>query len=276
MSDDILKIDIDALLQSRLPRHYRFIPRWAIKWLKRTIHEDVINNVLATSHGLEGVDFAEHVLNYLNVNVDIEGMEHLQPGKRYIFVANHPLGGLDGIALISHVGRHYNSNIRFMVNDLLMAIKPLKSLFLPINKHGRQSRDAAKLISQQYSSDNQMLTFPAGLCSRLQDDGTVADLKWNKHAVVHAIHDQRDVVPVYVDAVNSRFFYLLAKWRKRLGIKFNIEMLYLPDEMFKKRNSTFKIYIGEPIAWQSLDAARPLDEAARLRNIVYKLIKHPL
>lgn len=271
MSEQALHIDVDQILRARMPRHYRYIPGWAIRWLKRTIHEDMINEVLASGRGLEGVDFAQHVLKCLNVDVEIEGMHQLQPGKRYVFVANHPLGGLDGLALISHVGKHYDGNIRFMVNDLLMAIKPLQCIFLPINKHGRQSRQAAELISQQYSGDNQMLTFPAGLCSRLQDDGSVADLRWNKHVVVRAVHDQRDVVPIYVDAINSRFFYRLAKWRKRLGIKFNIEMLYLPDEMYKKRNSTFKIYLGKPIDWQTLDASRPLDQAARLRDIVYQL-----
>lgn len=271
MENEALKVDIDEILRARLPRHYRYIPRWVVGWLKRTIHEDVINDVMASGHGLEGVDFARHVLDYLHVDVDIDGMQLLEPGKRYIFVANHPLGGLDGLALISHVGQLYNGNIRFMVNDLLMAIKPLQSIFLPINKHGKQSREAAELINEQYSSDNQMLTFPAGLCSRMQDDGSVADLRWNKHAVVHAVNDQRDVVPVYVNAVNSRFFYRLARWRKRLGIKFNIEMLYLPDEMYRKRNSTLRIRMGQPIAWRSLDAAHPLDQATQLRDIVYRL-----
>lgn len=200
-------------------------------------------------------------------------MEHLQDGKRYVLVANHPLGGVDGLALISLIGKRYGGKIRFMVNDLLMAVKPLDNIFMPVNKHGRQSRTAAALIDDEYGGDKQMLTFPAGLCSRLHDDGTVADLEWHKHVVVRAIHDQRDVVPVHVDAVNSRFFYRLARWRARLGVKFNIEMLYLPDEMFKKRHSTLGITIGQPIPWQELDQATPKAEAARLRNIVYDINK---
>ncbi len=274
--DEALRIDIDKLLQSRLPKHYRYIPRWAVAWLKRTVHQDELNGILERGKDLKGVEFASHVLGELDIKVNVRGMERLQEGKRYVFAANHPLGGVDGLALISHMGQHYGGNIRFMVNDLLMAVKPLDNIFLPVNKHGRQSRNAAALISEQYSGDNQMLTFPAGLCSRLHDDGTVADLEWHKHVVVRAIHDQRDVVPVYVDAQNSRFFYRLARWRARLGVKFNVEMLYLPDEMFKKRNTTLNITVGYPIAWQQLDQTDPKGQAAQLRDTVYNIKNNQL
>lgn len=276
MSDDTLRVDIDQILQARLPRHYRYIPRWVVGWLKRTVHEDAINEIMASGAGLKDVEFARHVLNCLHVDTTATGMEHLEEGKRYIFASNHPLGGLDGLALITLMGQRYGNNLRFMVNDLLMAVKPMTGIFLPVNKFGRQSRQAAELIGEQYNGDNQMLTFPAGLCSRMQPDGTVADLAWNKHVIARAIHDHRDVVPVHVNSTNSRFFYRLARWRKRLGIKFNIEMLYLPDEMYRKRGETIPITVGTPIPWQSLDAAHPLDEAARLRGIVYELKKDTL
>lgn len=269
MESEVVKIDIDAVLQSRAGRYCRFIPGFAREWLKRTVHQDELNAILERGQGLEGIDFAEHVLRELDITVNVTGMDHLQDGKRYVFVANHPLGGLDGLALISLIGRHYDGKIRFLVNDLLMAVKPLNSVFLPINKHGRQSRTAAALIDGEYRGDNQMLTFPAGLCSRLQPDGNVADLKWQKHVVVRAVADHRDVVPVYVSEENSRFFYRLAQWRKRLGIKFNIEMLYLPDEMMKKRGATINVTVGKPIDHTALDAAHALDQAALLRNIVY-------
>lgn len=273
MSDDILKIDIDALLQSRLPRHHKFIPAFVRGWLKRIVHQDEINDILERSRGLKGVDMAAFVLNDLGITLNVEGLERLDDDKRYIFASNHPLGGLDGLALIALIGKRYNGRIKFLVNDLLMALKPFDDIFMPVNKFGRQSREAATMISDAYRSDLQMLTFPAGLCSRLQPDGTVADLKWQKHFVAHAIQDERDVIPVYVKAQNSRFFYRLAKLRAKLGIKFNIEMMFLPDEMFKARNSHLDIVIGQPIPHTQLDASRQLDEAARIRNIVYKLEK---
>ena len=271
MSDEVLKIDVDAVLRNRAARYYRLIPGWVVRWLERTVHQDELNDMLRRSHGVTGVEFAQFVLDDLDIKVHATGMEHLHAGQRYVFVANHPLGGLDGLALISLVGKRYDGRIRFLVNDLLMMVKPLGDVFLPVNKFGRQSREAAKLIDDEYRGDKQMLTFPAGLCSRLMPDGTVADLKWNKHVVMRAASDKRDVVPVHVDAHNSRFFYRLAQWRKRLGIKFNIEMLYLPDEMFKQRGATLHITVGKPIACDTLDTAHPLDQAARLRDIVYNL-----
>ena len=271
MSNETLKIDIDALLRARLPRHYRLIPGWAVRWLKRTVHQDELNDILESGAGLKGVEFAHHALHYLDITVEVTGMEHLHEGARYIFAANHPLGGLDGLALIDRVGTHYGGRIRFMVNDLLMAIKPLENVFMPINKFGKQSREAAVLIDEEYRGDKQMLTFPAGLCSRLQPDGTIADLAWGKHVVARAIADHRDVVPVRVHATNSRFFYRLARLRAWLGLKFNIEMLFLPDEMFKQRGTTLRITVGKPIAWSSLDASHQLEQAARLREHVYTL-----
>lgn len=271
MQDHVLNIDIEAVVKSRLPHHHHLIPRFVTRWLERTVHQDELNDLLRRGHGLKGVEFAQFVLNDLGIKINVSGMENLADNKRYVMVANHPLGGLDGLALISLMGTRYNGQIRFLVNDLLMAVKPLDNLFLPVNKFGHQSREAAQLIDEEYRSDKQMLTFPAGLCSRLQPDGTIADLRWNKHVVMRAVSDHRDVVPVHVDAQNSHFFYRLAQWRARLGIKFNIEMMYLPSEMFKKRGSTLNITVGKPIAWDTLNTTHPLDEAARLREIVYNL-----
>ena len=272
MKSDVIKIDIDAVLRSRTGRYYRFIPCFVKKWLKRTVHQDELNDLLERGRGLEGVEFAQFVLDDLGITVNVKGMEHLEDGKRYIIASNHPLGGLDGLALISLMGKHYDGQIRFLVNDLLMAVKPLGNVFMPVNKFGRQSRSAAALIDEEYRSGKQMLTCPAGLCSRLQPDGTVADLKWQKHLVVRAVADKRDIVPVHVDAQNSRFFYRLAKWRARLGIKFNIEMLYLPDELFKKRGATINITVGAPVAHEKLDASHAIEQAALLRDIVYKMV----
>ena len=156
-----------------------------------------------------------------------------------------------------------------------MAVTPLRGVFLPVNKYGRQSREAASEIDVALSSDNQIITFPAGLCSRMQPDGSIADLPWQKAAVVHAVNYQRDIVPIYFDARNSSFFYRFAKWRKRLGIKFNIELIFLPKEMLKQSGSTLHFVVGKPIAWSSLDAHAPKREAARLRDIVYSMAPTP-
>lgn len=265
-----MKIDIDQVLRTRLPKHYRYIPRFAVRWLERTICQDRLNAILIKMAGKDGVDAADAALDEMDITVKQTGLEQLPQG-RYLFVSNHPLGGLDGLALISLLGNRYDHQIKFLVNDLLMAVEPLRDVFLPVNKYGKQSRAAATQIDEALVSDKQFITFPAGLCSRMQPDGTIADLPWQKAAVAHAVNYRRDIVPVYFDARNSSFFYRFAKWRKKLGIKFNIELIFLPKEMLKQSGSTLHAIIGEPIPWTTLDASKSKQEAARLRDIVYQM-----
>ena len=274
MKGELVKIDVDKVLRTRLPKHYRYIPRFLVRWLERTICQDRLNTILEKMADKNSVDAATVALDEMGITVNASGLDELPLG-RYMFVSNHPLGGLDGLALISLLGNRYEHNIKFLVNDLLMAVTPLRGVFLPVNKYGRQSREAASEIDVALSSDNQIITFPAGLCSRMQPDGSIADLPWQKAAVVHAVNYQRDIVPIYFDARNSSFFYRFAKWRKRLGIKFNIELIFLPKEMLKQSGSTLHFVVGKPIAWSSLDAHAPKREAARLRDIVYSMAPTP-
>lgn len=274
MSCEPMRIDVDQVLRARLPRHYRYIPRFVVRWLERIICQEKLNAILVKMAGKNSVDAATAALDEMGITIESSGLERLPEG-RFMFVSNHPLGGLDGLALISLLGNRYDRKIKFMVNDLLMAVEPLRGVFLPVNKYGRQSRASATQIEEALAGDEQFITFPAGLCSRMQPDRTIADLPWQKAAVVHAVNYKRDIVPIYFDAVNSRFFYRFAKWRKRLGLKFNIELIFLPKEMIKKSGSTLRAVIGDPIPWDTLDGAHPKQEAARLREIVINMSKTP-
>lgn len=274
MSSQPMKIDVDKVLRDRLPKHYKYIPRFVVRWLERTICQDQLNAILLKMADKNSVDAASAALDEMNITVDATGLERL-PDGRFMFVSNHPLGGLDGLALISLLGNRYDKRIKFLVNDLLMAVEPLRGVFLPVNKYGKQARAAAVQIEEALQSDSQFITFPAGLCSRMQPDGSIADLPWQKAAVAHAINHHRDIVPIYFDAHNSRFFYRFAKWRKKLGIKFNIELIFLPREMIKKNGSTLRVMIGEPIPWNTLDAAHPKQEATRLRELVINMAPSP-
>ncbi len=269
---ELTQIDVDEVLRKRIPHRYRYIPRFLISWLARAIHQDELNAILrhmaAQPGGIEAADVA---MSDLQVTATLVGIDNVPAGGRYIFASNHPLGGLDGLSLISALGHKYDGKIRFLVNDLLMAVQPLQPVFLPVNKYGRQSRGNAAEIERQYRSDNQMVTFPAGLCSRMDAHGVVRDLPWHKMVVTHAVSSRRDVVPVYFEGENSRHFYRMARLRKRLGIKFNYEMVYLPGEMFKCRGANFKVHVGKPVPWQSLDAAHPAQEALRLQQLAYSL-----
>jgi len=190
---------------------------------------------------------------------------------RYIFASNHPLGGLDGMATGMLIGKEYDGKVRFFSNDLLTNLEPLKEMFIPVNKLGSQSRQHAKMMDDLYNSENHLVTYPAGMCSR-KINGKIVDPEWKKNFIAKAVQYQRDVVPIYFEGRNSNFFYNLARIRKFLGIKFNIEMMYLADEMFKQRGSKFTLTIGKPIPWQTFDKSKTQSEwAAWVKELVYKL-----
>ncbi|MDR1342114.1 MAG: 1-acyl-sn-glycerol-3-phosphate acyltransferase [Prevotellaceae bacterium] len=242
--ESIQTIDIEKLIAFKNPHLLRYIPRFALRYLKRILHQDEVNHVL-TTYRTPGLAFLRDLIGYLNISYSVQGAELLRQGERYLFVSNHPLGGLDGVVIMNAVGQIF-PNIKFPVNDFLLWLQPLQPLFLPINKHGAQSADSVRQLRECLNSDAQVLYFPAGLCSR-KIKGEITDLPWRKSFVKMAVEHRRSVVPMFFEGRNSSFFYSLATWRRRLGIKANLEMLYLADELFKQRNSCFKLYIGEPI-----------------------------
>ena len=267
-----MRIDVRQVLHSKMKSKADKIPDFVVNYLIRIIHQDEINHILEIYHDLQGVDFMEALVGYFNVDLTIKNEENLPVGdKRYIFVSNHPLGGFDGICLSYLLGKQYNGEVRCFVNDLLLAIPNLQSIFVPINKHGAQSKNAALKTEDTYLSDNQIITFPAGLCSR-KHKGLIRDIEWKKSFIQKAVSYQRDVVPIYFEGRNSGFFYRLANIRKFFNIKMNLEMLYLPDELFSQKNKTFNIHIGKPIPWQTFDSGKKAIEwAACVKEEVYKL-----
>ena len=267
-----LKIDVNAVIASKSERLAKFTPKFVLRWLKKIIHQDELNSILEFSNGAIDVEFADKVLQWLNAksNVKFIDRDSLDHEKRYIFVSNHPLGGLDGLTLISLIGKLFGG-IKFVVNDILLNIVPMRNIFVPINKHGRMGKEYGERIHNAYASDDQILYFPAGLCSRLID-GQITDLEWKKNFIKQAKRYNRDIVPIYFGGQNSNFFYRLAKIRKFLGIKFNIEMIFLPDEMFRQKNSIFEVIIGEPVPISSIDSSKSLDEWCKvIREKCYEL-----
>ena len=206
--------------------------------------------------------------------MEVKGLENLPSdadGRRYTFVSNHPLGGQDGVALGYVLGTHYEGRIKYLVNDLLMFLPGLAPLCIPINKTGKQSRQFPAMVEAGFSGDDHILMFPAGLCSR-RHRGVIRDLPWNKTFITKSVQHQRDVVPIYFSGRNSGKFYTIANLCKMLGLKFNLAMLYLVDELFKNQHKTFEVRIGKPIPWQTFDRSRTAAQwAAYVQDIVYKL-----
>lgn len=275
MSDvNRFRIDIEQVLKGKLGSKANRVPRFVVSWLKHIIHQDYVNQFLEQEGEKQGVEWLEDCLNYLGARLDVQGMEHLpspELGKQLTFVSNHPLGGQDGVALGAILGRHYGGRVKYLVNDLLMHLPGLAPLCIPINKTGHQSRQFPAMVETGFRSDDHIIMFPAGLCSRRQN-GVIRDLPWAKTFIVKSVETQRDVVPIYFGGRNSDFFYRLANISKALGIKFNIAMLFLVDEMYKNRNKTFTVKIGKPIPWQTFDRSKtPAEWAAYVQDIVYKL-----
>lgn len=279
--NDAIRIDLDEVLRQRLPRLSRFIPRFAVEWMERTICQDELNRILDENAGLEGADFARGALKSLGITVEPQFEERLPSpeNRRVLYVSNHPLGGLDGMALIDYVQRRHGGNVYFVVNDLLSAVKPLEKVFLPVNKFGKQTREAVKAVDEAFAGNDPVIMFPAGLVSRLRrvpymgkKRKLVSDLPWNKMFINKAHHYKRDIIPIFFSGKNSKKFYRMANLRRRLGIKFNFEMIYLPGEMVRMADTSLTISFGVPLSWEMLTPGRDAAGcAASVRASVYHI-----
>jgi len=266
-------IDLENILRSKMGSKAKWIPSPLVRWLKHIIHQDEVNRYLWESRHLKGTEWLEECVRYLDATLDIVGAENLpakDDGRLYTFVSNHPLGGEDGVALGAIIGRHYDGRFRYLVNDLLMNLPGLAPVCIPINKTGKQSRDFPKMVEAGFQSDNHMLMFPAGLCSR-RKNGVIKDIDWKKTFISKSVEYQRDVVPIHFGGQNSNFFYRLANFSDRF-LPFNLAMLFLVDEMYKNVHKTFRVSIGKPIPWQTFDKSKtPMEWAQFVKEQVYKL-----
>lgn len=267
-------IDIDKILRDKMGAKAKFVPSFAVNWLKRILHEDEVNQFLWDSRGLSGTEWLTECVRYLDMTLQIEGLENLpdkDDGKLYSFVSNHPLGGQDGVALGSIIGKHYDGRFRYLVNDLLLNLPGLKPVSIGINKTGKQGRDFPRMVEAGFKSDNHILMFPAGLNSR-KINGKIHDLEWKKTFIAKSVEYQRDVVPIFFGGRNSDRFYRIARFSDKYVKKVNIAMLFLVDEMYRNVGKTFRVVIGKPIPWQTFDKSRTSMEWAKyVEDMVYEL-----
>ena len=274
MDSKVFTIDIDEIVRGKAGAKARFVPRFVLSWLKRIIHQDEVNEFILGEGDKQGMPWLDDCMEYLGTTLNVKGFENLpddSDGRLFTFVSNHPLGGPDGVALGHLLGHRYDGRIKYLVNDLLMNLHGLAPFFVPINKTGKQSRDFPRLVEAAFGSPNHIIMFPAGLCSR-RIGGQIHDLPWQKTFITKSVETQRDIVPIRFNGRNSDFFYRIANVGKRLGLKFNIAMLYLVDELYKNRGKTFDVTIGKPIPYSTFDKSRkPQEWAAYVEDIVYKL-----
>ncbi len=269
-------INIKNLFMDKNPSLARWIPGFVYRLLSRTLCIDFVNDQLLYHHGYKkNEEFARATIEVLNVSLEVKGRENLPAEGRFIFVSNHPLGGYDGMMLISELSRTF-SHLKVLVNDLLTNVKNMEGMFVPINKHGSQAVENVRRINTIFESDDQVMSFPAGLVSR-RTKGVIRDTDWQKSIITKALQTKRDLVPIHVTGRISNFFYNLSNFRKFLGIKANLEMFFLPKESYKHRNKHFVISFGKPIPYETFDKRfTPFEWAQHVKDHVYAMANDPL
>ncbi len=273
---EVLEIDVDAVIRGRAPGLYKFLPSFLIRKVEHLVRQDELNSILRYGAGKTGSAFCSACLEYLNVKYQIHNSERLpsRENSRVIYVSNHPLGGLDGISLICMVASHHGKEPYFIVNDLLMNIAPLRDVFLPINKLGRQNRKASDIFDSAFESDRPIIIFPAGLVSRRQADGSISDLDWKTTFITRSLKSHRDIIPLFFEGRNSDKFYDFSHMRRKLHVKFNFDMLLLPREVMWSKGKTFTIHVGPRIFSARLRGGScSRAESLAVRKIVYNLSK---
>ncbi len=263
-------IDVELALQEKIPDIYKKIPGVLIRLMEKVIRQADMNRMIHESSHLNGIPLVDWVLDQFGVNIVVKGKKLIPKKGRYIYPANHPIGSLDGLAIVSVVAK-IHPLIKFVANDLLRVIKGFDSISLYIARFGQINRRNAILINKTLASEAQLLVQPAGTVSK-RNPVKIRDLAWNKFFIHKAIQYKRDVIPIHVQARNSRLFYNIASFRKIFRIKSNLEMFLLPREMFNKSGKTITITFGIPIAYKTFDDSRThLEWAQKVREYVYVL-----
>lgn len=267
---ELTKIDIEALIASKNPRLLKWLPKFVINYLKKKLHQVEINDFLAEHGHLKDHAFCRAIINYFNIHIEVNGIENVPLDGGAILALNHPLGGMDGVALIDAL-KNRRADVALIVNDLLLNIEQLSNLFVGVNKFGRNQGSVRQSIKSAFEKDQALIIFPAGMVTRVHK-GQIIEAEWKKTFVSYARLLKRPIVPIYIEGALSKAFYRLNRWRTRLGIKANLEMFLLADEMFKQRNGKISFFIGTPL--QPEDLPNDLDDlqaANWVKNHVYSL-----
>lgn len=268
MENKRFKIDIDEVLKAKVKKK---LPKFLVNFLKRRIHQDEINDCIEKAEHPQGVGFFDEALNYLDIKYEVRGSENLDPSRRCIFASNHPIGGPEALIMGSVMRRYYGESFRVPVNNILAHFHPLSEFFVPINMGGRQTKEISEGLTRMFESPYQVLVYPAGKCAR-KEHGKVTEQPWKKMFITQSRKYERDVVPVHMSGYNSRLFMFLTSFSKFIGLKFNIGMFMLVDELFKKQHKTFVITFGKSIPYTSFDKSKTDQQwAESVKQIVENL-----
>ncbi len=243
-------IDVKKIIESKNPRLAKWIPGFIIAYLKRILHQREINQFIIDNKDYHDVDFCMQVVKFFQVSVDLINKENIPKDGKIVLAMNHPMGGVDAMAIVAALKGH-REDLKFIVNDILLHLKNLNGIFVGVDKHRKNGPSQREQLVNLFQSDSAICIFPAGLVSR-KINGEIMDLDWKKTFVTLSKQTDRTIIPIHIHGGLSNFFYGLSKLRKFLGIKANIEMLYLSNEFFKFKNKHIRIVVGKPIPASSL------------------------
>ena len=273
MHNQPLQVSVREVIASKNANLLRWIPEFLLRWFERFVHQEELNHVLKTYHGLDGREFALKAIEEMGCTVNTVHPERIPRDGAVVFVANHPMAGLDALSLFSEVGK-IRQDLHIIANDVLAVIPQFQGYFIPVNKLGKSAKESMLRVDQAYAKRAAMIVFPSGMCSR-KINGRIVDLDWQKSFLTKAIQYNYTIVPVHVDGANSPRFYRLANWRKFLRIKFNIEMMTLADELFLQKGKTLTLTFGLPINADIFDKKRTFEGAQQMKDFVYQLQSNP-
>lgn len=270
-NSELFRVDLEKVIRAQKNKFLRKLPKFVLNYLKKLIREKELNEIVTYAGESTGIEFIQKCMHFMNVKIITHNKENFPKKGKFIFVCNHPLGGIDFFAAILSVAENYKK-LNVIANEILTIVTPLNDIFLPVSIFRRNSeKDKEKILNKMSDANIQIMTFPAGLVSR-KYKGEVKDSRWHRSFVRNSIEFKRDVIPLFIDAENSKKFYRFSRMRKFFRIKTNLELFLLPQELIKQKNSVINIYFGKPIPYETFnDSKEHIIWAQEVKNIVYRL-----
>ncbi|MCG3696117.1 GNAT family N-acyltransferase [Aliarcobacter butzleri] len=243
-------IDIQKEIEKKFPKikeKENILKKSLLKIAKKIVHEDSINQFLSQNSHLKGFDFVDAVLDYFDFDYTVSSndLQNIPSTGKVIIIANHPLGGLDALCLLKLVGQ-IRKDVKILANDFLVGFEALHSLMIPLdNFKDRQSKESIKKIYEALKDEEAIIIFPAGEVSRATPKG-VKDPAWNKGFLNFAKNSNSAILPIFLDAKNSKTFYTISLINKTFST------LLLSNEMFNKKSKNINIKIGQIIPSENI------------------------
>jgi putative hemolysin len=263
-------INIRKILKEGKSKKLSRLPDFVYTIFEKVLHLNEINQILTEYKDDKGVDFLCKLMDYMNLKIEVEGLENLPDDGKCFFVGNHVFGILDGLIITKTISEKYGQ-LKFIGNEVFLLIPNLRHYVAAVNMFDKSPKEYLMALKQIFLSDTPITHFPNGSVSRIHKL-KIRDNYWHKSFITKAVSCKRNVVPIRFYGRNSNLFYTVYLLRKLFFIKAEIETALLPHEFFKKRSKTIKVIIGKPISYKRFDNSHSHCEwAQKVKEELYSL-----